>query len=441
MKRVVPLCLCAFVALLTAPYLIYAETSIAAGANHTILMKDGMVWTWGRNDYGQLGNGSKTDKYIPSQIDIGNVVSVKCGDSHTIALKSDKTVWSWGKNGSGQLGIGNSGTESTVPVQISKFKDNNYLITGIASGQYHSAALREDGTVWTWGYNYFGQLGNGTYSDKDIPYQTANISVWEVATIASGYNHILAILNDDDSTLFAWGYNSNGQLGIGNATTTKQPLPVNVRADSVTNFSNVKAVTAGKYHSLALKHDGTVWAWGDNSKGQLGDNTNTQRLYPTQVSGLDSVSAIAAGEYHVLAIRNGAVWAWGDNSKGQLGDGTTVQRKTPTPLSNLSNVIAIAAGGNHSLAVKEDGTVWAWGDNTYGQLGYKTSIAYSSVPIQVLVPGDLNADWKIDLNDVILSLRVCSNIPTIIYLSDVDGDGKIDQKETIYDLQIAAEIR
>lgn len=435
MKRFVPLCLCAFVSLLL-PYMAYAETSIAAGASHTILVKDGTVWTWGRNDYGQLGNGANTDSYIPSQIDISNVVSVKCGNSHSIALKSDKTVWCWGKNNTGQLGDGTT-TGRETPVSISSLTD----IVSIAAGHSHSIAVRgTEKAVLTWGSSVLNQLGySGENTCSMTPCQRAPLQLFnfaDISSVSAGYGHNLAIRNGE---IRAWGYNLRGQIGDG--TTSDKLAPVSVKADASSNFDHTKAIAAGYSHSVALKDDGTVWAWGDNSKGQLGDNTNIQRLYPVQVSGLDSVSAIASGEYHVLAIRNGAVWAWGDNFKGQLGDGTTVQRKVPTQIPNFSNVIAIAAGGNHSLAVKEDGTLWAWGDNTYGQLGCKTSIAYSSVPIQVLAPGDLNADWKIDLNDVILSLRISSNIPTIAYLSDVNGDGKIGQEESIYDLQIVAENR
>ncbi|MGB9849149.1 MAG: Ig-like domain-containing protein, partial [Moorellaceae bacterium] len=181
------------------------------------------------------------------------------------------------------------------------------------------------------------------------------------AKIAGGDNHSLAVKSD--GTVWAWGWNYYGQLGDG--TTINHTTPMRV-----TNLTGVVAVAAGIYHSLALKSDGTAWAWGWNGYGHLGDGTTTNRTAPVQVQGLTGVVAVAAGGYHSLALKSdGTVWAWGRNYEGQLGDGTTTNRYTPVQVKNLTGVVAVAAGYYHSLALKSDGTVWAWGRNYEGQLG------------------------------------------------------------------------
>jgi hypothetical protein len=195
--------------------------------------------------------------------------------------------------------------------------------------------------------------------------------------IAAGSTHSLALKGD--TTVWVAGYNAYGQLGDG--TTTQRETPV-----QVPNLTNVVAVAAGTYHALALKSDDLVWAWGYNGSGQLGDGTTTNRLTPVQVQNLTNVKAIAssATANHSLALkRDGTVWAWGNNQYGQLGDGTTTQRNTPVQVQNLTNVKAIAAGQGHSLALKTDGTVRAWGYNQGGDLGDGTTANNRLTPVQV----------------------------------------------------------
>ncbi len=234
----------------------------------------------------------------------------------------------------------------------------------------HELALKNDGTVWAWGDNNLGQLGDGTTTNRYTPVQVLGLS--GVTAIAAGYGHSLALKND--GTVWAWGYNSNGQLGDG--TTTNRYTPV-----QVTGLSGVTAIAVGRSHSLALKNDGTVWAWGYNYRGQLGDGTTTNRYTPVQVLGLSGVTAIAAGEMHSLALKNdGTVWAWGYNGFNQLGDNSYTDSTTPVQVTvssttKLSGVIAISAGRNFSLALKNDGKVWGWGDKSYNQLG---NVAYGN---------------------------------------------------------------
>lgn len=190
------------------------------------------------------------------------------------------------------------------------------------------------------------------------------------ATLAAGDSHSLAI--KDDATVLAWGSNLHGQLGDGTRQDRSEPGPV-------ADLTEVVAVAAGKEFSLALRRDGTVWGWGANARGQLGDGTTKRRLRPTLVTGLDNVVAIAAGQAHGLAMRaNGTIWAWGRNSEGELGDGTTADRLTPVAVPGLTGVDEIAAGQFHSLAVTHDGHVWSWGENDGGQLGDGTTVPRSA---------------------------------------------------------------
>ena len=168
--------------------------------------------------------------------------------------------------------------------------------------------------------------------------------------------------------IFTWGGNSYGQLGVG-TTNGLYNTPV-----QVTGLTGVTAIAGGNIHTIALKSNGTVWAWGHNGYGQLGDGTTTHRYTPVQVSGITGVIAIAVGEVHTIALKSdGTVWAWGSNEFGQLGDGTTTHRYTPIQVTSLTSVTAIASGGYHTIALKSDGTVWTWGHNTFGQLGDRCS--------------------------------------------------------------------
>ncbi len=265
----------------------------------------------------------------------------------------------------------------------------------LAAGQYHSLGLKRDGSLWVWGANNRGQLGDGTTANRKFPVQIMT----GVKAVAAGLEHSLALKTD--GTLWAWGENCYGQLGngkkdyqapayfdcvygyAGTPSSTNNPNPVQI-------LSDVVAIAAGEFHSLALKTDGTLWAWGLNDNGQLGDKTTTMHLTPVQV--LTGVAAIAAGERHSLAIKTaGGLWAWGKNANGQIGDGTTYNRTTP--VSILAGAGSTAAGFAHSLALKTDGSLRAWGLNTSGQLGDGTTTE-SRLPIQVLTGvTDVAAGW------------------------------------------------
>jgi alpha-tubulin suppressor-like RCC1 family protein len=351
----------------------YNSLTMAAGMGHSLAIReDETVWAWGANYSGQLGDGTNTNRHTPVQvINLNNVVAVATRDSHTLALRDWGTIWAWGRNDFGQLGYGTTINRNT-PVKV-----NIGRVVAIATGGDHSLALKEDGTVWTWGNNYFGQLGDGTYGGHENtmkpPLQVSNLN--NVVAIAAGMGHSIAL--KADGTVWTWGANSSGQLGDG-ATYNISPTPV-----QVSNLTNVIAIAAGEYHSLALKADGTVWTWGSNDFGQLGDGTTINRNTPVQVNSLNNAVNIAAGwSYSVALKEDGTVWAWGRNDYGQLGDGTNEDNYIPVQVSNLNNVVAVAAGMWHSIALKEDGSIWTWGRNDSGQLGDGSSINRNT-PVRV----------------------------------------------------------
>jgi alpha-tubulin suppressor-like RCC1 family protein/uncharacterized protein YkwD/plastocyanin/thiol-disulfide isomerase/thioredoxin/uncharacterized membrane protein YphA (DoxX/SURF4 family) len=325
--------------------------AVAAGTYHSLALKaDGTVWAWGVNSYGQLGDGTTTYRYRPVPVGgLTRIVAIAAGDHHGLALRNDGSVWAWGYNNYGQLGDGTA-TRRLNPVQVSGLTD----VVAITAGNYYSLALKSDGSVWAWGYNIYGQLGDGTTNTRYTPVQLSGLT--DVVAITAGYYHSLALKSD--GSVWAWGFNNYGQLGDGTTNTIYTPA-------QVSGLTDVVAITAGGYHSLALRGDESVWAWGFNNYGQLGDGTSTNHLTPVQVSGpggtgtLDNVVAIAAGGTHTLALRSdGSVWTWGNNNYGQLGDGTTNTRYTPVQVSGpggtgtLDNVVAIAAGVAHSLVVQ-----------------------------------------------------------------------------------------
>jgi alpha-tubulin suppressor-like RCC1 family protein len=334
---------------------------IACGAWHTLALKknDESLYAWGRNEYGQLGVDDKTDSLTPKEVgSLSGIVAVAAGDYHSVALDSGGKVYTWGSNAYGQLGDGTQ-TDSLKPVPVTDLSG----IVAVAAGRSHTVALDSGGKVYTWGDNEFGQLGDGTNEDRLTPKEVDSLS--GVVAVAAGYTHTIALTSG--GLVYTWGHNHFGQLGNNSTADSNVPVPVT----QVTDFSEIVAVAAGRYHSVALKKsDGTVWSWGGNEYGQLGDETKTDRLTPVQVTDLSGVEAVAAGYLYTVALESsGAVYAWGRNYFGQLGDETKIDRLTPVQVHYLSGVEAVAAGYAHTVALKSDGTAYAWGYNVYGQLG------------------------------------------------------------------------
>jgi len=348
--------------------------AIAAGDSHTCALTAGGVKCWGANRGGQLGNGMWTDSATPVDVSgLGSGVrAIAAGDSHTCALTAGG-VKCWGRNSSGQLGDGTT-TSRNTPVDVSGLGAG--VIAAIATGGWHTCALTAGGGVKCWGWNYYGQLGDGTTTSRTTPVDVSGLRSGVVAIAAGGY-HTCALTVGGG--VKCWGSNRYGQLGDG--TTTNRTTPVDVSGLG----SGVVAIAAGGYHTCALTTGGGVKCWGQNF-GQLGNGTWGDRTTPVDVSGLTSgVVAIATGYWHTCALTaGGGVKCWGQNSYGQLGDGTTTLRMTPVDISGLtSGVVAIAAGSWHTCALTTSGGVKCWGRNTYGQLG-DGEFGYSPTPVDVV---------------------------------------------------------
>jgi alpha-tubulin suppressor-like RCC1 family protein len=250
---------------------------------------------------------------------------VSVGREYSLALKKDGTVWSWGENSSGQLGINNT-TDQSTPVQVVGESGVGFLenIIDISAGTDHSIALQDDGTIWVWGENADGQLGNGGTTDKITPIKVTGITNVIEISAGWGYTHIVK----SDGSIWSWGSGSSGELGIG--TTTQSSIPVQVKGVGGTGFlGNIIDVSTGEQHILALKNDGTVYSWGSGGSGRLGNNASTNRNTPVKVvnetntGDLLNIQKISAGYNHSMALaQDGSLYVWGNNDAGQLGIGT-----------------------------------------------------------------------------------------------------------------------
>jgi hypothetical protein len=302
--------------------------------------------------------------------------AVAAGQHHTVALKQDGTLWAWGQNSYGQLGDGTTAQRNS-PVQIGIAADWQ----AVATGYSHNVAIKQDGTLWGWGYNGNGQLGDGTTVSKSSPVQIGIAADWQAVSAGAYYTVVLK----QDSTLWAWGMNNYGQLGDG--TTTQRNSPVQI------GTATWQAVAAGDYHAVAVKQDGSLWAWGQNLSGQLGDGTMASKRSPVQI-GIAPWQAVAAGYVQTVAVQqDGTLWAWGLNNYGQVGDGTTTQRSSPVQIGTDADWQAVASGTFHTVALKQDGTLYAWGSNWSGRLGDGTETDRLS-PVQILPPIDPTA-WLV----------------------------------------------
>ncbi|WP_460461604.1 RCC1 domain-containing protein, partial [Arthrobacter alkaliphilus] len=355
-----------------------ALTNIAAVVggygNAYALKNDGTVWSWGNNNGGALGDGTTTSHTLPAPVPgLANVTQVAATGSDTYALESDGSLWAWGSNTFGEIGDGTT-TPRLTPVKVLGLP----RIKAIYAGSANALAQGADGSVWAWGKNGFGELGDGTTVDR---HQPVTLSLTNVKALAVGaYMNGYALKND--GTVWAWGTNYAGQLGNGTASGGSY----NGTPAQVQGLTGVTSIAAGTGSAFAIRQDGTVWAWGDNSVGRLGDGTTTNRALPVQLPGLSQVTSIAPGSYgDVFAIRSDrSVWGWGANAYGALFDPpTSPTRLLPGPIPSLTGAVSISAGGYaSSYLIKQDGTAWAWGYNYAGQLGDGTTVdRYKLIPI------------------------------------------------------------
>jgi alpha-tubulin suppressor-like RCC1 family protein len=361
----------------TRQYNVVLPTRVTAdaGGDHNLLVRaDGGVWAWGANASGQLGDSSTTNRTTPVRVTgLNNAVMVAGGGTHSLAMDSSGQLWAWGANTSGQLGDGTN-ARKTSPVQVTGLSG----VVWVAAGASHSVAVRSDATAWGWGSNSSGQLGDSSTTTRLMPVRVGTLA--NVKSVAAGTSHTLALRAD--GTVWAWGANASGQLG--DSTTTNRNAPVQVNG-----LTGVIQIAADGANSYALKSDGSVWAWGANGSGQLGSPSfnGSRSSVPINVVITQAVF-IAAGAEHALAIKSdGTAWAWGRNNRGQIGNGTggtnNAKVVSPVRVGTLTGVRMISAGVGHSLATTTGDALWAWGYNASGQLGDGTTVQRLS-PVSVV---------------------------------------------------------
>jgi alpha-tubulin suppressor-like RCC1 family protein len=340
------------------------------------------LFTWGTGGNGQLGNFAVTDRSTPITTFSGgsNWKQVSSGGYFASAIKTDGTLWTWGFGSFGRLGnfaTTNRSTPSTTFAGGTNWKQ-------VSSGYRHTAAVKTDGTLWTWGYGYYGALGNNNVTDRSTPVTTfVGETNWKEVSV--GEHHTAAIKTD--GTLWIWGTGINGQLG--NLDTTKRSTPITTFAGG----TDWKQVSAGERHTAAIKTDGTLWIWGGNNVGQLGNfDANDTNTPITTFTGGTNWKQVDCGFRHISAIKtDGTLWGWGDGSSGRLGINDITNRSTPvTTFVGGTNWKQVSCGYPNTAAVKSDGTLWIWGRNSYGNLGTNNTIT-QSIPVTTFAGG---TNWK-----------------------------------------------
>ena len=386
--------------------------TITTRANGGFAIKpNGSLWSWGDNRGGVVGDGTATkygwhhyietrlikpfphkvvrvmednDRHSPVEV-MSDVIAISssANGGFAMAIKNDKSLWAWGNNWGGVLG---DGTSTKIASGDSQFliieKDNNRHspikilddVISVSTGAGNTMAIKTDGSLWLWGGNFYGQLGNGEFVPK-TPEELASMKMpkpeklMDDVIAVSAESHSAAV--KADGSLWLWGSNFIGQ--IGDNTTTDRHIPVKIMDDVI-------AVSSGMFYTTAIKADNTLWAWGGNQYGQLGDGTKRGRKAPVKI--MDDVIQVSAGESHTMAIKkDGSLWAWGVNSNGQLGATKIPKQSIPTKI--MDDAAYVSAGSGHTMAIKKDGSLWAWGCNKYGQLGNGKTKG-SRTPIRIM---------------------------------------------------------
>ena len=369
---------------------------VAAGWSHTCgIMSDGTLWCWGHNYFGQLGDGTTDERDHPVQVGTDNDwVAVDGGEYHTCGVRDDRTsqtLWCWGRGYNGELGNGTIENKN-VPTQVGT--DTDWL--SVSVGEFHTCGTRgndTDRSLWCWGLNNSGQLGNGTYGDEansSAPSKVGDENDW--IYIAGGDDHTCGIRdNGVEKSIYCWGNNQKGQLGVGDESIRSTPSQTGEFGD----WFSVTAVTTGRTCGLnGDELERSLYCWGTNG-GVLGDGTRLNRKRPVRIGMDNDWVALATGASHICGVREGidgrTLWCWGGNEKGQLGVGSSTEMLVPTQVGSEVDWIAIAAGSSHTCGIRDDGlsrTLWCWGSNRNGRLG-DGSMIDMDVPTQV----GTHIDW------------------------------------------------
>jgi len=352
----------------------------------------GSLWAWGVNVNGQLGTNNTTSYSSPVQTISGgnNWKQASAGSDMAAAIKTDGTLWLWGTNSYGGLGT-NDLVSYSSPVQTIASGTNWKLVQ---LGQWFSFAIKNDGTLWGWGQNTSGQLGTNDATKYSSPVQTVSGgNNWKQVTC--GQIHTLAIKTD--GTLWVWGGNNFGQLGTNNRTNYSSPVQT---VSGGTNWKTLMDGYCATTRSAAIKTDGTLWMWGSNPNGAMGDNTSGNNYSsPIQTiaggNNWKSVSTSLSGATCAIKI-DGTLWVWGNNTAGQLGTGDTTPQSSPVQtVAGGNNWKQCGSSGNQTYAgmgaVKTDGTLWTWGSSGAYGIGGRNNLTNVSSPAQTIAAG---TNWK-----------------------------------------------
>ncbi|MDR0591100.1 MAG: IPT/TIG domain-containing protein [Candidatus Nomurabacteria bacterium] len=447
-------------------------THISAGYNHTLaLTTDGKVYAWGRNNYGQLGDGTTTNHSKPVPVDMTGalagkkVTQIAGGEAFSLALTTDGKVYAWGYNNRGQMGIGST-TNQPRPVAVNMVSGvlANKTVTQIAAGREFALVLTSDGKVFSWGRNYYGQAGNGSNGGNntspvatDMSGSSSCLNGKTVKQIAVGGWHSLALTTD--GVLCSWGYNNDGQLGDGTTSNRSRPVAVNVTTSALADKTIAK-ISGGSYHTMVLDNSGAVYGFGYNNRGQLGDGTTTNRSTAVAVSTagvLDgkTITDISAGGIDGTSLAlgsDGKVYAWGYNNYGQLGIGSTSTQTTPVAVSMAGvlsgkTVTQIEMGYYHAAVLTNDGQVYSWGRRNYGQLGDdstsgtatspvatdKTYFDHVPLPLTITFGGKFCKDITTRANNI--TTHIASDGTSVQCLTPVHSAGLVDVtiNDTVHD--------
>ena len=355
----------------------YKRIKISCGMNHIFLIKDDEMYAWGSNAYGQLGlspgrdstNRNSPQKFI---LETGSSIkskskSISCGEYHTIALTEKNECYAWGCNGNSQLGLGNIGNYWSSPQKL-----NISNIRSVSSGGFHTVAMTiKSNKCYVWGYNYQGQLGLGDNKTYGTPIE---LSLINVLSISCGRFHTVALvslcesesgfISSNENQIYIWGDNTFGQLGLGDNDDRNIPHKLNLCNHCIIS------VSCGCMHTMALTINGILYSWGSNCYGQLGLGNFDDQYLPQQISLQESIISISCGPSHTCILtKNGKLYGWGCNNLGQLGLGNNFTINIPTEIILCEFVKSIYCGGNYTIVVTDRDKIYVWGDNGNGQLG------------------------------------------------------------------------